>query len=175
MNKNPQVQKRTLLINPQFQLRFMLYMGALTVIGFAIILASNLSYFAELTRMGEEMGLTESHPYFALIEEQKRMLIASVGVATVIALLCILVGSFVLSHKIATPIVKMRKHMQLFRSDIEHLPPFELAEKDFFPELEGIVNDSINDFMTQLDAMHQRKDETASDTSQKSADPEDYR
>lgn len=171
-----QSRKSRLFINPAFQLRFMSYMLAIALLGFAIIFLSNLNYFSELTRMGEEMGLSEPHPYFQLIEEQKRLLATSYAVATAIAILFIMVGGFVLSHKIATPIYKMRRHMQLFRSDIEHLPSFKLSDKDFFPELEDIVNESINDFMLQLDAMNRQLIEEEDEVeAERLRDPEDYR
>ncbi len=172
---DPEFRGARVLINPGFQLRFMAYMLAIAVFGFAIIFLSNLNYFAELSRMGEEIGLTESHPYFKLIQEQKRLLATSYAVATAIAMVFIALGGFVLSYKIATPIYKMRRHMQLFRSNIEQLPEFNLSDKDFFPELEDIVNDSINDFMLQLDAMNSQLTEQERVKAQRLRDPEDYR
>lgn len=175
MNPNRESMRSRLLINPAFQLRFMGYMLAIAVFGFAIIFLSNLNYFNELTRMGAEMGLTETHPYFQLIQHQKQLLATSYLVATAVAILFIVIGGFVLSHKIATPIYKMRRHMQLFRSDIEHLPHFKLSDQDLFPELENIVNDSINDFMRQLDTMNRQLTEQERVKIRRLRDPEDYR
>lgn len=167
--------RRRLLINPAFQIRFVLYVMAISAGGFAIIFYTNFSYFSELSRMGAEMGLQESHPYFALIEEQKRKLFRSFWIATAMAVPLVLTASFILSHKIAAPIIKVQKHMRQFRSDLEHLPPFQLSDQDFFPELEDIVNSSIADFTEQMDAMNRTLQERNAGEASRSEDPEDYR
>ncbi len=167
--------RRRLLINPAFQIRFVLYVVGISAVGFAIIFSTNLSYFAELSRMGAEMGLQESHPYFALIEEQKQKLVKSFWTAIALAVPLVLTASFILSHKIAAPIIKVQRHMRQFRSDLEHLPPFQLSDKDFFPELEDIVNRAIADFTEQMDAMNKSLQEQAQKEATRSEDPENYR
>lgn len=136
-------KRRRLLINPDFQIRFILYLSAALMVGLLVLFVSNLYYFDHLITAGSDIGLHESHPYYEFIREQRELLITIyLGLSLFVFLGLMLFGLY-LSHRIAGPIYRIEKYLLAVAADQADLQPVSLRETDFFPEIARIVNYTI--------------------------------
>jgi len=160
MKKDGQLfKRRQYLINPGFQLRFMLYWAGFILIGFAVMYLSNYLYFDSVYQMGYELDLDESHPYFAFIDQQKVILRNIYLALSAISFTVVMVAGLFLSHKIAGPIYRIERYMEGVANGHEKPAPVHLRQGDFFPEIEGIVNHTIKHYEDILKRLESQKAE----------------
>ena len=136
-------KRRQYLVNPQFQLRFMIYIALAVLLGFTIIYTSNLWYFSTLVSQGQELGLDPSHPYYELIEDQRKLLTRTYLIISGITFVLLMWAGLFLSHRIAGPLYRIESYMKQVTAGDVDLKPVHLRKGDFFPEIADILNDVI--------------------------------
>jgi len=139
MNKKTFNIRTKYLINPSFQITFVIYFLIIGIISLMIFYSSNLYFFKTLTNEGLQLDLPADHVYFELLVSQKHLmnkifLTTSVIFFTLISLL----GIFI-SHHIAGPIHKMTKKINSFNG-IDDLCEIQFRKRDFFKELAESFN-----------------------------------
>jgi len=137
-------KRRQYLVNPGFQLRFMLYLSIAVSIGLAILYLSNYFYFDVLSSEGRELGLDPSHPYYEFIQDQRRLLNRTYLIVSVAVFIGLMIFGLFLSHRVAGPIYRIESYLKQVTKGEVHLRPVTLRKGDFFPELADIVNDTID-------------------------------
>ncbi|MGB0691849.1 MAG: hypothetical protein ACPGPD_04000 [Pseudomonadales bacterium] len=139
-------KRRQYLINPGFQLKFMLYLALAVLAVLTVLYTSNYLYYDQLIAQGKDIGLNAQHPYFNFINEQRLLLNRVYFFTAAVAFVLLMVFGLFLSHRIAGPIYRLEKYMNQIRAGEEGLDPVRLRKGDFFPELADIVNGLVTYF-----------------------------
>ena len=133
-------KKRTvLLINPRFQIQFMLWMGGLAVAVLAAMQVAHLWFFHQLTSQAQAAGLPENHIFYQFIRDRQAEMNWISGI-TFLIILCLVIGiGLVLSHRIAGPLYRLKKHFDLVKES--GVPaPVHFREGDYFQEVAQSYN-----------------------------------
>lgn len=143
MKRNIKPRRRNYLIKPAFQLRFMACISFSILLAIGAIYLVHLWYLNVLVVRGQDLGLAPNHVYFEYIGElQTLMTTAILGVSGVI-LIGLMVGGLVLSHRIASPIVRVHRLVSEALESGETPDELVLRPDDYFPEVAAIANKLI--------------------------------
>ncbi len=129
---------RNFLLNPKFQLKFISYFIWLFILTTISLYSTNYLFFWKLKEKALKIGIPKGHVFFTFIENQKADLDHIFIALTVFNLLLLIGAGFVISHRIAGPLFKLKKFLQSCDSESEQ---FKLRDKDFFKDIEPVVND----------------------------------
>ena len=141
MSPSPSSSKRIrFLVNPPFQLRFMVYILCFVAFGILVLYASNYFYFHHLAIQGQELGLAPDHIYFEFIEQQKSLLNTIFLSVSVIVFGAMIMAGLALSHKIAGPVYRIQQYLQQIYEEGSPQHKLKFREGDFFPEVAELVN-----------------------------------
>ena len=135
LDKSPR-QLKNILIDPKFQLKLMSYFVALFFLTTVTLYSTTFLFFYRLKEKALSVGIPDGHIFFKFLGNQKYDLdTLFIGLAAFNFFLLIGVG-FIISHRIAGPIYKLKKQLT---QDIDDSHDFKLREADFFQELEPLV------------------------------------
>lgn len=133
--------RKVYLINKPFQYSILGWFSCLSLILVAIFYSAIWYFFHNLRMEAVSVGLPPDHVFFTFINEQKMVIDKIFIVSSIVALLVILVGGLVLSHKVAGPLYRLTRHLnEHTKSDIT---PVKFRNGDYFPEIE----DAFNNFL----------------------------
>jgi len=142
----PKNSRSTLLINPNFQLRFILATLILLFFTLASIYVTIQYFFCELIDIGIDQNLYHDSEYFKVIANQQMYLSNFLLIIGLVLFIGTIVWGLYFSHRIAGPIYKLNK---LFADSnkIEgvKLRPLTFRKDDFFHE----VTNNINEYLDQ--------------------------
>ncbi len=142
MSKNRKF--KNYLIYPQFQWNFILLIMGISLVAPVIMLVFQLNLFRTQIQSGQMMNLPETHPYFVfynLFQNQSLLIFAiAVAISFVISFLL----GLVLSHRVAGPIIKLKKHFDLVAEDEKNDGPVVFRENDYFKEVAESYNLKFN-------------------------------
>jgi methyl-accepting chemotaxis protein len=132
-------RRKTYLINPRFQWRFIGFMATVSLLAIAILFLSNILFFRDMRQEALSAGLTPDNPYFDFMDEQKsalyRLYFSVSGVAFVV-----MMGLGILySHRIAGPLHHLNNKMRGIASGNEP-SPLNFRTNDQFRELAESFN-----------------------------------
>jgi len=131
-------QLKNILINPKFQFKLLSYFVVLFFITTISLYSTTFLFFYRMKEKALNVGIPTGHVFFKFLGNQKHDLdTLFIGLAAFNFFLLIGVG-FILSHRIAGPIFKLKKQLSQISEDPTE---FKLRESDFFQELEPLVND----------------------------------
>jgi hypothetical protein len=134
---------RNFLILPGLQLKILVYFVVLFFMTTASLYGTSYFFFWRLNQKALNVGIPAGHVFFRFIENQKQDLDTIFSILTGVNLLLLLVTGIVVSHRIAGPYLKLKNYL---RDVGPHSDIFKLRDKDFFRDLEGVVN-SLKDKM----------------------------
>jgi uncharacterized protein involved in cysteine biosynthesis len=130
----------SILINRPFQLKLLSYFVVLFVLTTISLYSTTFLFFWNMKNKGLSVGIPEGHVYYQFLNNQKHDLdLLFVGLAAFNLVLLLTVG-FVVSHRIAGPIHKVK----LFLKDPKSQEPVQMRQNDFFKELGPLVNEIKN-------------------------------
>lgn len=131
-------QFKNFLINPKFQFKFLTYFIVLFFITTVSLYSTTFLFFYRMKQKALNVGIPDGHVFFKFLSNQKHDLdTLFIGLAVFNFLLLISVG-FVISHRIAGPIFKLKKQMGQATPELDE---YKLRETDFFQELEPLVKE----------------------------------
>lgn len=135
-------RRRTYLVNPRFQWRFIAFMAAVSLLAIAVLFTSNILFFRNMEQAALSVGLTADNPYFDFLDEQKSTLYTLyVGVSGVAFVLMMGLG-ILYSHRIAGPLHNLRNTMQRI-ADGEDPSDVNFRRSDQFQDLAESFNAMI--------------------------------
>ncbi len=137
------LREKKFLINPDFQLKFIVSLVMIAICSMAIIYLANNYFFETYLKKGEALKLPPDHPFFLMIREQKGFM-AKVFLFvsfTISSALC-LWGLFY-SHKIAGPLYRLEKYFADHALSKKDLKEIKFREEDFFQEIPASINKFI--------------------------------
>lgn len=127
-----------ILINRPFQLKLIGYFVLLFILTTISLYSTTFLFFWNLRNKGLNVGIPEGHAFYQFLLNQKHDLdMLFIGLAAFNFVLLLTVG-FIVSHRIAGPIHKLKQHLQDPNLKNE---PLQLRQTDFFKELGPIVNE----------------------------------
>lgn len=127
-------KRKRFLINPPFQIKFILITAAAALIGIATLFLSNIYFFQHMVAEGEKLGLSSEHSYFYFLEEQKVLLIQIFLMTSLVVFLGMLIFGIFYSHKIAGPLFILHRSMQSMAQG-EKVSDLNFRKGDYFKEL----------------------------------------
>lgn len=138
--------RRQFLIIPEFQIRFSLYITAISALAISCLYGANVYFYHLLKAEGIAIGLEPDDAYFALIEEHElfhTFLYSSVSIAVFLGLF---VFGILFSHKIAGPIFNLTRYMDRKIEGSEDLKDVAFRKSDFFHRLAKTTNKLIQHY-----------------------------
>jgi hypothetical protein len=145
------IQGRTFLINPEFQMKFMIYVVSCTMGAMSLVYFSQQYFFNQFYQKGEDLGLADNHPFFLLLNQQQEQLTQIFFVTSVIV--CVLVSLWALffSHRIAGPFYRLEKYfLDASHQKDQPLRPLAFRDNDFFQEIPDAINQYLCDKKVEL-------------------------
>lgn len=133
--------RKVILINKPFQYSILAWFSCLSIILISIFYSTILYFFYNLKKEATSVGLPHDHIFFTFINEQKSIMDNVFIVSSIVAILVILMGGLILSHKVAGPLYRLTKHLQGY--DKNNIPPLKFRKGDYFPEIEKAFNDFL--------------------------------
>jgi hypothetical protein len=129
-------QLKNILINPRFQLKLMSYFVGLFFLTTICLYSTTFLFFWKLKQKAFDVGIPDGHIFYRFLINQKNDLDnLFIGLAILNFFLLLGVG-FLISHRIAGPIFKLKNQLSKIETDPGD---FKLRESDFFRELEPLV------------------------------------
>ena len=138
--KNSKARK-VILINKPFQYSILGWFSFFSIVLISIFYTSVWYFFYNLKNEAASVGIPADHIFFTFINEQKSNMESVFIITSIFALIFILFGGLVISHKVAGPIYRLTKHLR--NHDKNNIVPVTFRKKDYFPELEEAFNEFI--------------------------------
>lgn len=134
--------KGKLLVYPQFQINFVLLIFGAVLLGLGIFYLAELYFLREMIEAGKELGLPPHHAYFKLLGQQRVLWTKIIFFSGGILLIYLIIFSFILSDKVAGPLIKLRSHIEDMK-DNKEVSKIQFRRGDFFRDIEKTFNESI--------------------------------
>jgi hypothetical protein len=127
---------QNMLINPRFQLKFLGWFVGLFLFINATLYSTTFLFYYRLKEKALNVGIPDGHVFFKFLGDQKQDL-DQLFIGLSVVNFFILIGvTFLISHRIAGPIFKLKKMLGEANPDSEE---FKLRETDFFQELAPLI------------------------------------
>jgi hypothetical protein len=131
---------KNILINPTFQLKLLSYFIFLFVTSTLTLYSTGLIFFWKMKQKALHVGIPENHVFFRFLSNQK-IEFDTLFIALALVNLFLLLGTgFLISHRIAGPIHKLKIFLEQGKSE---KADFKLRDNDFFKELEPLIKNKI--------------------------------
>ena len=134
------LKRKKVLINPRFQLIFILFTVLISLFAVLIMYMSSFYFFWKLGQVGIGLGLPSDSVFFEYIMNQKMMMNHITGVTSVLLFSVIFVAGLFYSHRIAGPLLRLERHMRSIAGGRE-LSKIKFRRGDLFPELSVAFNE----------------------------------
>jgi hypothetical protein len=131
--------RKKLLINPGFQFRFMVWMGGLALGVIGVMHLAHEWFFHQLREQARLAGLNADHVFYRFIESRQAELNAITVLSFVAVVLLVAVLGLVLSHKIAGPMYRLKRHLEEV-ANTGTQKPLKFRDGDFFLEIPEAYN-----------------------------------
>jgi hypothetical protein len=139
-NTKPAKRKvQSLLIYPKFQLSLIKAAVFSSGLVGASYLAANAYFFGRFHQVGKALGLPEDHAYFQFLLTQQKTMYWVLGTTSVLACGILCVGAIILSHRVAGPLIRLKRHMDAI-SEGAAPGPISFREGDYFEDLAESFN-----------------------------------
>lgn len=131
--------RKNFLINPKFQFSFMGYTLAIAVMTIALFYCADMYFFWKFRQLGQGLGLPSNHVFFQFIDEQRSSKNAYYAVTAAFSVAVLSVWGLLLSHRVAGPLHRLRKHCISVAEGETHVD-VRFRKGDFFPEVAEAYN-----------------------------------
>ena len=126
--------RKVLLINKEFQLKFVgFFMAILTAGGLSLLGAINL-FFSKFRGLGEALNLPPNHVFFTFVASQQSQLNTVLLLSLGVWLLLSFIGGLWLSNRVAGPIWRLCNSIDE-QIATQKREPLTIRKGDFFQEL----------------------------------------
>ena len=122
-------------------MKFIGYFIGLFIISSMCFYSAIYLFFYNLKSKALAIGVPKGHVFFLYIDNQQYDLNQFLIYLVIVNFLLLLIVGIAISHRVAGPLYKMRNYLTSIQADSED---FKLRQKDFFKELEPVVNNLKN-------------------------------
>lgn len=132
--KTTKFRRRKYLINPDFQLKLLVFFTGLAVVSVLVFYQAMSSAFNNLTTQAMELSFPPDHVFYQLIAQQRYVINLTFLTTSIFVFLFLVIGGLFLSHQVAGPLYRLHKHMEkvIQGGPINEVWP---RKKDFFQDL----------------------------------------
>lgn len=134
-------QIKKFILDPHLQGKLLSYFIGLFVMTTTSLYSASYLFFWRIKDKAMKVGIPENHIFYRFIDGQKSDLDIIFIALTIFNLFLLLGTGIIISHRIAGPIYRFKQHLKTVTSESR---PLKLREKDFFKDLEFIIN-GLND------------------------------
>ncbi len=132
---------KNILIQPGFQIKLMSYFMGLFALTTASLYGATFLFFWNFKQKAIKVGIPEGHIFYTFLKNQKNDLDMLFSGLAMINLFFLIVIGFVVSHRIAGPLFKIKTHLNDLSPSSQDL---QLRQKDFFKDMEPVINQLKN-------------------------------
>ena len=127
---------KNMFINPKFQLRFLGWFVGIFLFTNVTLYSTTFLFYYRLKEKALNVGIPNGHIFFKFLNDQKEDLDQLFIGLSIVNFLILIGVTFLISHRIAGPIFKLKKMLAEDNQDSEE---FKLRETDFFQELAPLI------------------------------------
>jgi predicted membrane-bound mannosyltransferase len=138
-------QRKTLLINPEFQINFLSYTIGMAAVIIAIFYGANVYFFWRFAQKGREAGLPPDHIFFKFIAQQARTMDYIFLATALFAFAFLLIYGFYLSNRVAGALWRLETHIRQLISTGQY-KQLRFRKKDYFHEIAEAINELVDHF-----------------------------
>jgi hypothetical protein len=135
-------KRKTLLISPDFQLKYLAYSVSFALLGVLILYGANLYFFWDLKNTGKSIGLPPNHVFFQFVQDRKMVMNFVFGITGTVVFLLLGISGLFLSHKVAGPMVRFKAHLKKL-TKTKTIDEVKFREKDFFQDIAEAFNEFV--------------------------------
>lgn len=135
-------RRTVFLINPKFQISFLIYTVSIATLTAAIFYGAVYYFFWKFRAMGAAVGLPANHVFYQFLNEQQTSMNWCWLGVSVLSIVTLTVTGLLLSHRVAGPLFHLHRHMKRVANG-ESQSEVQFREKDFFPELADAYNEQL--------------------------------
>lgn len=151
MKKNNRKIKQYVII-PEFQVSIVKYFAFLFLLVGLVNISSVFFFFYTFKNHGLAVGLSANHTFYRFIQTQEQLLYTFMGIALAVCLLILIIGGFMLSHKVAGPLYRLREHMKNFNKAESDLTRVKFRKGDYFED----IQDEFNKLVIKLESKQKK-------------------
>jgi len=133
------------LIDPKFQIGFLSKFLILGIVNYGVLFLCLSRAHKHMIDYGVESGLTPNSAYYTFIENQWTAVTNIFWIGGIFLVLSIMFAGLILSHRIAGPLYRLKKHMDAVSTG-SITNDVKFRKKDYFPE----VADGFNGVMKRI-------------------------
>ena len=128
------------LIYPSFQWRLVMMTLGVSLICVLSLLIFQFYAFQELIDIGVEYQLPASHPFFLFLKQFQESFYVVLCSSLAVSVVFSVVFGLLISHKVAGPLVKLRKHCDDVADGKKADGPVQFRSGDFFQDVADAYN-----------------------------------
>ena len=140
----PPWYKRKYLIYPQFQMTLIIVNSFITIFLFSLTVLLVVKSHVYLETVIRQSRLPAQNLFIQLLTDQLRSLLIYMGIATFFGVLITAVVTLLLSHKLAGPMIKLRRYFSQIESSGNFSEDLSFRETDFFLDLPPTINKALH-------------------------------
>jgi hypothetical protein len=138
-------QRKVYLINPKFQLSFILFSTITSFLGMSVFFIASNYFFWSFKNLGKTYGIPENHIFFTFINDQGHKMNMIFLVSSIVFFFISSIGALFLSHRVAGPIHRITTHLTML-NEKQEIKEVKFRSGDFFMELQ----DAFNGFVKRI-------------------------
>ena len=133
------VRRKRLLINPVFQLNFLIHILIGLFLCIFVFYLADIYFFRQMFIQGINLKLPPDHPYFRLILDEKILRKKIFIITSFITSVLLFIFGIILSHKIAGPLARIHHYINSLAQK-KKVNRFALRSGDYFQEFNEDIN-----------------------------------
>ena len=140
MALSPKPYKRNIknyLLLPKFQVKFISYFIGMFLLSAISLYSVSYLFFWRLKEKAMSVGIPQGHIFYRFIDGQKADLDWLFFLLVIINFIILVGAGIIISHRVAGPFYKIKQYLSSPNMKEQH---FQLGEKDFFKEIEPVMN-----------------------------------
>jgi hypothetical protein len=132
-------RRRQLIINPDFQYRFLGYVLATALVTIVVFYAAKVFFFHEVGDYIRSMGLPDDHLVYQFLKKQSRFMDILFAGAGVIEMIFLGIAGLLMSNRVAGPLYRLVQHMNGITMG-GPVKEVKFREGDYFQEVAEAYN-----------------------------------
>jgi sensor histidine kinase YesM len=138
----PSFLRRKFVVNPRFQYEIILYFAGTLVITLGVLFWSVNRELRAVIGQAHILGFIPPHPVLGALTAHRSTVNLMFVMVSVVAMLFLVMGSLVLSHRIAGPLFRLVKHMRQIALGAD-IGAVRFRKDDYFHEIADSFNKLI--------------------------------
>ena len=136
--------KRKYLVYPKFQMTLILLNSTVTIILFTMTALLIVKSHLYLETVVKQTRLPAQNLFIQMLDQQLRSLLIYMGGATFIAVFITGISALLLSHKLAGPMIKLRRYFGEIEKNGNFSEDLNFRKSDFFLDLPPTINRALH-------------------------------